>query len=108
MVFAPFVKFVIGSSVSSDAQKRSPVTKKVGMIEKRRKLNSQQMRFIDGIIQGKNRTDAYIDAGYKTRNRRNVNSAATRLYANLNVQQEIQRQEKAIRHYSSHHLASLT
>ncbi|MFC1717668.1 terminase small subunit [Candidatus Poribacteria bacterium] len=78
------------------------------MIEKRRKLNSQQMRFIDGIIQGKNRTDAYIGAGYKIRNRHNASSAASRLYANPNVQQEIQRQEKATRQYNSHYLASLS
>ncbi len=78
------------------------------LIEKRRKLNSQQMRFIDGIIQGKNRTDAYIDAGYKIRNRRNTSSAAARLYANPGVQREIQRQEESVRQYNSHHLASLT
>ncbi len=78
------------------------------MIKKRCKLNSQQMRFIDGIIQGKNQTDAYIDAGYKIRNRRNATSAAARLYASPGVQQEIQRQDEAVRKYNSHYLASLS
>ena len=78
------------------------------MIEKRRKPNSQQMRFIDGIIQGKNRTDAYIDAGYRSKDRHNASSAAARLYTSPSIQREIQRQEEAVRQYNSHYLANLS
>ena len=72
------------------------------------RLSQQQIRFIDAIMEGKNRTDAYINAGYKIRNRRNVRSAAARLYANPIIQGEIQRREKIVRRRNSHHLARLS
>ncbi len=66
------------------------------------------MRFVDGILHGKNRTDAYMAAGYKIKDRRNVGSTAARLYANPSVQEEIQRREKAVRERNLHHLSRLS
>lgn len=74
------------------------------MTEKIARLSPQQTRFVGGIIKGKNRTDAYIDAGYRTKSRRNVGAAAARLYANPNVQEELQRREKAVRRRNCHYL----
>ncbi len=78
------------------------------MIQKLHRLSPQQMRFIDALMQGKNRTDAYIDAGYKITDRRNVRSAAARLYANPSVQEEVQRREKALKDRNFHHLTRLS
>ena len=72
------------------------------------KLSPQQIRFVDAVMEGRNRTDAYIRAGYKIKNRRNVRSAAARLYANPGVQREIQRREKAVRRRNFHHLTRLS
>ena len=59
-------------------------------------------------MKGKNRTDAYIDAGYKIKNRRNVGAAATRLYADPSVQAELQRREEAVRRRNCHYLSIIS
>ena len=78
------------------------------MTEKVRSLGQRQVRFIDAIISGKNRTDAYINTGYKTRNRRSAAAAAARLYANDNVQREFQRRREMASHHNTYHLIRLS
>jgi len=52
-------------------------------------LSEQQERFCQLIVQGKNQTDAYMEAGYKCKNIDVAKSAASRLFANVNVSARI-------------------
>lgn len=48
-------------------------------------LSEQQERFCQLIAQGKNQTDAYMEAGYKVKDAEVAKSAASRLFANVNI-----------------------
>lgn len=48
-------------------------------------LSQQQERFCQLIAQGKNQTDAYMEAGYKVKDAEVAKSAASRLFANVNI-----------------------
>jgi phage terminase small subunit len=48
-------------------------------------LSEQQERFCQLIVQGKNQTDAYMEAGYKVKDAEVAKSAASRLFANVNI-----------------------
>jgi phage terminase small subunit len=78
------------------------------MTEKVYTLSQQQARFIEAVMSGKNRTDAYIDAGYRVKDRNSARSAAARLYATDSVQREIQRRREMARHNSDYHLIRLS
>ncbi len=78
------------------------------MTEKAHKLSQQQALFVEAVMSGKNRTDAYIDAGYRVKDRNSARSAAARLYATDTVQREIQRRKEMARHNSDYHLIRLS
>ncbi len=52
-------------------------------------LSIQQLKFIDGLLEGKNQTKAYIDAGYEVKDANVAGAAASRLLNNVKIQEEI-------------------
>lgn len=53
-------------------------------------LSEQQERFCQLIAQGKNQTDAYMEAGYKAKDAIVAKAAASRLFANVNIVTRVQ------------------
>ena len=54
----------------------------------KKKLNPQHEKFIQGILEGKTQTQAYIDAGYSEKYARQY---AHRLITNVYIQEELER-----------------
>lgn len=52
-------------------------------------LSEQQERFCQLIVQGKNQTDAYMEAGYKVKSPEVARANASRLLTNANVEARI-------------------
>ena len=52
-------------------------------------LSEQQERFCQLIVQGKNQTDAYMEAGYKVKGPEVARANASRLLANANIEARI-------------------
>lgn len=65
------------------------------------KLNPRHEKFIQGILEGKTRTQAYIDAGYS---RRNARKAASNLWTNMDIQGEITRRTEEVTEQAKIHL----
>jgi len=59
--------------------------------EELNKLNIRQLKFIDGLLEGKNQTRAYINAGYDVKDETVAKVNASRLLTNANIQEELQR-----------------
>ncbi len=78
------------------------------MTEKAHKLSQQQALFVEAVMSGKNRTDAYIDTGYRVKDRNSARSAAARLYATDTVQRKFQRRKEIASHNSDYHLIRLS
>jgi len=57
--------------------------------EEQNKLNIRQLKFIDGLLEGKTQKKAYIEAGYETKDDQTAEVNASRLIRNANVQEEI-------------------
>lgn len=55
------------------------------------KLNVRQLKFIDGLLEGKTQKKSYIDAGYETQDGHSTEVAASRLLRNVEVQEELDR-----------------
>jgi hypothetical protein len=58
-------------------------------MENQKELNIRQLKFIDGLLEGKTQKKAYIDAGYETTDDHSTEVAASRLLRNVNIQEEI-------------------
>ena len=59
-------------------------------------LNVKQLKFIDGILEGKTQQDAYIDAGYDVEDKGVASAAATRLLKNVKIKEELEERLKEI------------
>ena len=65
------------------------------------KLNPRHEIFIQGILEGKSQTRAYIDAGYKPKNAR---KAASNLWTNIDIQGEVKRRTEEVTEQARIHL----
>jgi phage terminase small subunit len=59
-------------------------------------LTQQQERFCQLIAQGKNQTDAYMEAGYKAKDAIVAKAAASRLFANVNIANRVQELRQSV------------
>ena len=59
--------------------------------EEQNKLNIRQLKFIDGLLEGKTQKKAYIDAGYETKDDNVAMVNASQLLRNPKVQEELDR-----------------
>jgi len=59
--------------------------------EEQNKLNIRQLKFIDGLLEGKTQKKAYIDAGYEVKDDNVAMVNASQLLRNPKVQEELDR-----------------
>jgi phage terminase small subunit len=59
--------------------------------EEQNKLNIRQLKFIDGLLEGKTQKKAYIDAGYETKDDNVAMVNASQLLRNPKVEEELDR-----------------
>ena len=59
--------------------------------EEQNKLNIRQLKFIDGLLEGKTQKKAYIDAGYEVKDDNVAMSNASQLLRNTKVQEELEK-----------------
>ena len=60
-------------------------------MENQKELNIRQLKFIDGLLEGKTQKKAYIDAGYEVKDDNVAMSNASQLLRNTKVQEELDR-----------------
>ena len=64
-----------------------------GEEEKEVKLSIKHERFVNALLSGMSRSDAYLAAGYKRRDRLKVGKAAYNLWKKVEIQNEIKRRK---------------
>jgi len=65
-----------------------------GEEEKEVKLSIKHERFVNALLSGMSRSDAYLEAGYHPPSKNALWVGASRLYRNIKVQKELQRRRK--------------
>lgn len=59
--------------------------------ENQKELNIRQLKFIDGLLEGKTQKKSYIDAGYEVKDEQTAEVNASRLIRNAKVQEELEK-----------------
>ena len=77
-------------------------------MDKPENLTIKQIKFVDGIFDGRTYTDAYLDAGYKATKRSTASAMASKLVRNAKVAAEIERRMELIERFNRVRLARIS
>ena len=77
-------------------------------MDKPKKLTIKEMKFIDGVFEGKTYTDAFIDAGYVAKNRASAGAGSSRLLKTVKIKAEVDRRLELIERFNRVRLARVS